>query len=176
MKTYSFTEATMLMNFIDENKENIIGCVLKQFHTKYWPQYGRRSLSDIPVVLELPNCCIAINYLIYSDIEIVIGTKDELERNEEIANVINIRNEIIDYYSEEFEMGVKKELIESCKIVDIQIERFSEAFECNGATGEMRPDGGDYFSTIRIYLDSGVVLCLCGVDAISDGYVEVWCE
>ena len=176
MKTYSFTEATMLMKFIDENKENIIGCSLKQFHTEYWPHYGRSSLSDIPVVLEFANYCIAINYLIYSDIEIVIGTKDKLQRNKTIADVINIRNVIHDYYSEEFELGIKKELIEGCKIVDIQIERFSEAFECNGATGEMRPDGGDYFSTIRICLDSGVVLCLCGVDAITDGYVEVWCE
>lgn len=176
MNTYSFMEAAPLLKFIDENKKCIIGCALKQFHTEYWPEHGRRSLSDIPVVLELENYCIAINYLIYSDIEIVIGTKDKLERNEAIADVINIRNVIHDYYSEEFECGIKKELIENCKIVDIQIERFSEAFECNGATGEMRPDGGDYFSTIRLYLDSGVVLCLCGVDSITDGYVEVWCE
>ena len=35
-----------------------------------------------------------------------------------------------------------------CKIVDIEIERFSEEFETNASTGETRPDGGDYFKEI----------------------------
>ena len=108
--------------------------------------------------------------------ELVIGTKEELVKDQEVADIVNIRGQVYDYYCEEFGRGIKKELIENCKIVDIQVNRFSEAFECNGATGEMRPDGGDYFSTIRICLDSGGSLCLCGVDSITDGYVEVWYE
>ena len=176
MNTYSFTEATPLLKFIDENKRYIIGSTLKYLHTEYWPEHGQRSLSDIPVVLEMADYCIVVNYLIYSDIELIIGKKEEIVTDQDVAYIVNIRNEIHDYYSEEFGCGIKKEQVENCKIVDIQVDRFSEAFECNGATGEMRPDGGDYFSTIRICLDSGVILCLCGVDSITDGYVEIWYE
>ena len=176
MNTYSFTEATPLLQFIEENKTSIIGSTLKYLHAEYWPEHGRRSLSDIPVVFEFENYCIVINYLIYSDMELIIGKKEELVKDRDVAFLVNIRDRRYDYYSEEFEHGINKELIENCKIVDIQVDRFSEAFECNGATGEMRPDGGDYFSTVRVCLDSGIVLCLCGVDSITDGYVEVWYE
>ena len=175
MNTYSFTEAAPLLQFIEENEKCIIGSTLKYLHTEYWPEHGRRSLSDIPVVLELADYCIIVNYLIYSDIELIIGKKEELVKDQDVEYLVNIRDRRYDYYSEEFERGIKKELIEDCKIVDIQVDRFSKAFECN-TNGDMRPDGGDYFSTIRIYLDSGVVLCLCGVDSITDGYVEVWYE
>ena len=176
MNTYSFTEATPLLQFIEENKTSIIGSTLKYLHTEYWPELGRSSLSDIPVVFEFENYCIVINYLIYSDMELIIGKKEELVKDRDVEFLVNIRDRRYDYYSEEFERGINKELIENCKIVDIQVDRFSEAFECNGATGEMRPDGGDYFSTVRVCLDSGIVLCLCGVDSITDGYVEVWYE
>ena len=175
MNTYHFTEATPLLKFIDENKENIIGCTLCYFHAEYWPCHGRSDISDIPIILELTDYCIAIEYVIYSSIWITIGTRDELKENHDIGCVIDLRNRIQDYYCEEFEEGICKELIENCKIVDIQIERFSDAFECN-TNGDIRPAGGDYFSTIRITLDSGVVLCLCGVDSVTDGYVEVWYE
>lgn len=176
MNTYSFVEASPLLKFIEDNKKYIIGFKLKYLHTEFWPEYERRSLSDMPVVLEFENYCIVINYLVYSDIELVIGKKEELVKDREVADIVNIRNNMHDYYREEFERGIKKELIESCKIVDIQVDRFSEAFECDGATGEMRPDGGDYFSTIRLCLDSGGSLCFCGVDSILGGYVEVWYE
>ena len=70
----------------------------------------------------------------------------------------------------------KKEEIENCKIIGVTVDRFSHAFECNPCTGEMRPEGGDYFSTIRLFLDSGTTLCFCGEDSISDGYMDMWCE
>ena len=82
---------------------------------------------------------------------------------------------MIDYYDEELELGEEKHLIENCVITDIQIERFSYEFECD-IQGNIRPEGGDYFSTIRLYLDSGKVLCFRGADSICDGYIEIWCE
>ena len=175
MNTYSFTEATPLLKFVEANKKHIIGSKLKRLHIQYWPNHGRNSLNEIPVVLEFENYCIAVNYLIYSDMELLIGTKGELVKDQILAAVVNIRNEVHDYFSEEFGCGIQKELIENCKIVDIQIERFSDAFEYN-TNGDIRPSCGDYFSAIRICLDSGISLCLCGVDSITDGYIEVWCE
>lgn len=176
MHVYHFSEATPLIKFIDEKKDRIIGGTLKRLDTLYWPIYERANISELPVILEMDDYCIVVNYLLVSDIEIRIGKKEALMKDEDAAYLFNIRNEMQDYYEEELELGIKKALIENCKIEDIQIERFSEAFECNSATGEMRPEGGDYFSVIRIYLDRGVTLCLCGVDAITDGYVKVWCE
>ncbi len=173
--SYSFTEAAPLLEFIDKNKKSIVGCTLKQFHTEFWPWYDYENLSDRPVILELENLCVAIDYRVTSSISLLVGQREDVEREEQVASIIDLRNRVVDYYNEEFGEGVEKEKIEGCKIVDIQIDRFSTAFECN-TNGDVRPNGGDYFSTIRISLDSGVRLCLRGAAAIIDGYVEIWCE
>ena len=175
MRTYRFTEAEHLIAFIKENKEKIIGCCLHQLYTDYWPCCQRTSISDIPVVIAISDYYLIIEYLIPSDIEITVGTKDEIVKNNEIVDVMSNKSEMVDYYNEEFGDGIKKELIENCKIEDISVERFSNAFECN-IDGDMRPQGGDYFSTIRVFLDSGKVLCLRGAEALLDGYIEIWCE
>lgn len=176
MHSYNFIEAKPLLDFIEKNKDKIIGHTLKKLHTEYWPDCGRVSLSDNDVVLELDDYCIVINYLIISDIQITVGSKEDVSQNQETAKIINYRNVIQDYYAAEFERGVKKELIEERRIEKIEIERFSESFECNASTGKTRPDGGDYFSDIRLYLDSGLMLCLCAADSTMDGYIELWCE
>ena len=82
---------------------------------------------------------------------------------------------LVDYYGEEFGYGEDKDQIEGRIILDVSVERFSEAFRC-GKTGKMRPAGGDYFSTIRLFLDSGKILCSTGLDDITDGWNEMWCE
>ena len=61
MNTYSFTEATPLLQFIEENKTSTIGSTLKYLHTEYWPRYDRESISDRPAILELENLCVARN-------------------------------------------------------------------------------------------------------------------
>ncbi len=176
MKSYSFDEARPLKEFIEANKDKIVGHILSRLHVEYWPEYNRCHISDMPVVLELENYCIVVYYLIPSDIEIIVGMKDEVSQNKDVAYVFDTGKEVVDYYSEEFKTGINKELIENCTIKEIEIQCFSKAFECNPCTGEMRPEGGDYFSTIRLHLDSGVILCFCGAESILDGYIEVWCE
>lgn len=176
MRKYSFTEATPLIEFLEKYQNKIVGSHLKNFYIDFWPDYESYSLSCNPVVLELDDFFVVIHYLIPSDMDIVIGTKEEVSQNKDVAGMINIKNELVDYYNEEFSRGVKKEEIENCKITKIDVKRFSHEFECNPVTGEMRPEGGDYFSTIHLYLDSGTVLCFCGADSITDGYIEVWCE
>ena len=176
MKTYTFTEATPLLNFIAENKQHIVGGTLKRFDAEYWLHHNSKIISDLPIVLLINDYCVAVNYLVPSDMELIIGTKEELTKTQEIHLVVTARDEIIDYFGQQFETGIKQECIEGCTIKDIHIERFSDEFECNGATSEMRPAGGDYFSTIKLHLDSGVVLCLRGAEAILDGYIEYWCE
>lgn len=174
MKQYRFKEAKPLISFIEKHKTEIIGHTLKGLYIEYWPGKGRYSMSDLPVVIEMDSYYIVINYVVLSDLKITICR--EAEEIERCAGVIlNIKNEVVDYYCEEFNLGEEKELIENRMVKDIKIERFSDEFECN-IKGEIRPEGGDYFSSIRIFLDSGKTLCFCGADSICDGYIEAWCE
>ena len=176
MKEYCFTEATPLIEFLDRNQSKIIGRRLKNFYIEVWPEYGRRVLSDRPVVLELEDCFIVINYLIPSDISMLVGTRNEVAQDKDVDEMIHIKDGFSDYYNQKFCHGVKKEEIENCRITKVEVQKFSCAFECNPITEEIRPEGGDYFSTIRLYLDSGSILCFCGADSMTDGYIEVWCK
>ena len=175
MKKFHFTEAKPLMTFLEMHKEKIIGHPLHKLDIEYWPGQNRSVLTDRPLVLQLDEYCLAIRYFITSDMEILVGTKEELEEDDDAAFTIHTRNEVNDYYDEEFGDGEKREWIENCKITEITVDRFSEAFEYN-TNGDVRPAGGEYFSAIRFRLDSGKTLCFCGVDSITDGYVQVWCE
>ena len=176
MKEYDFNEATPLIDFFNKNQEKIIGSRLKRFYGGDWPAYGSYRSSDLPIVLELDDIFVVVHYYFVSDIGIIIGTKDEVSQNENIHYMINKLERIIDYRERGFARDAKQEEIENCKIIKITVNQFSSAFECNPVTEEIRPDGGDYFSTIRLYLDSGTVLCFCGEDSMADGYITVWCE
>ena len=175
MTKYEFLEATPLIDFVEENKSKIIGHTLAAFYMDIWPPVGRSQISDMPMVLELDDYCLVVNYLIPSNMELAIGQKEEIEQ-EEYYWIMNQRNVVRNFFGEEFGLDKMKGLIEGHIVERIEIKRFSEEFEINGSTGETRPDGGDYFSTIRIVLDSGIAICFCGADAISDGYIEVWFE
>ena len=174
MKEYHFIEAEPLVQFIKRNQTEIIGHTLKNLYTEYWPDKGRYVISDMPVIIEMDNCIWIVNYFVPSDIHIKVCKKAEIEDEDE-KRILTIKDEIIDYYGEEFNLGEEKQMIENCILSDIKIERFSSEFEYN-IQGDVRPNGGDYFSTIRLYLNSGKVLCFCGADSILDGYIEIWCE
>ena len=176
MQEYRFKEAAPLVKFIESHETDIIGQPLKNLYIDYWPNRNRSGISDRPVVLELGNRYIVVYYLVPSDLRVLIGDRVEIEKNKDVANILNIKTVVRDYYNSEFGDGIPQDEIEGCLIENIEIKRFSEAFECDPITEEIRPDGGDYFSTIRIYLDSGTVLCLRGADSIMDGYIEIWCE
>ena len=77
-------------------------------YTKFWPRYDRESISDRPVILELENLCVAIDYRVTSSISLLVGKKEELESNAEIASIIDLRNRVEDYYNEEFDEGIEK--------------------------------------------------------------------
>lgn len=173
MKAFHFTETQPLLHFIESHASEIIGHTIKSLYINYWPGMDRRRMSDEPVVLEMDNRCILFEYLIYSDLTITTGSKDAIRQQDRVDAVMRFREEIINYF--EYDDSVKKEDIEGRTVINITIDRFSHAFEYN-IQGDERPEGGDYFSTIRLYLDNGVILCFCGAAAIDDGYVFVWCE
>ncbi|MBR3362179.1 MAG: hypothetical protein IKG39_12640 [Lachnospiraceae bacterium] len=176
MTKFEFLEATPLIDFVEKNKSKIIGHTLTGFYMDIWPAVGRCQISDMPMIIEMDECCLVVNYLIPSSMEITIAQKDEIEQDEEYIWIMDRRNVIRNFFGEEFGLDKMRGRIEGHIVETIEIKRFSEEFEINGSTGETRPEGGDYFSTIRIILDSGMAICFCGSDAINDGYIEAWLE
>ena len=173
MQVFDFTEAEPLLRFIESHSKEIIGHAIKSFYIDIWPMLGRDDISDEPVVLEMDNGCIQFTYLVYSDLTITVGSIDEIRQDYRVDGVMKRRDRIKNYF--DYDGSVKKEDIEGRTVINITVDRFSHEFDYN-IQGDLRPEGGDYFSTIRLHLDNGMCLCFCGEDAIMDGYVRVWCE
>ena len=73
-----------------------------------------------------------------------------------------------------YEYAIKNR--EDTKIVDYELESFHDEYEINPASGETRPEGGDYFKQISFILDDDNKLCICAEDSEVDGYCDVWVE
>ena len=169
MKSFYFEEATPLIDFFEQHKNNIIGHTLEELITDNWPVKAQRVLSDTPVILKLDNCTLVVTYYFPSSMTIRVCTEEELENDMNIVGLLHCGPHHFD------RREIRKQKIQGRKIADITVERFSDAFECD-PHGDVRPAGGDYFSTIRLFLHKGKTLCLRGVDSIIDGYSEMWCE
>ena len=172
VETFRFQECKPFREFININRSEIVDHRIEHFYINYWPKTNGKVMSDEPVVLELDDRCILLRYLLLSDLTIHVGPKEKIRLRDRVNDVICLRDECPDFF--DYYDQVKREDIEGRTIIDIDVEQFSNAFECN-IQGDERPEGGDYFSTIKLFLDSGIVLCFCGADAEADGYIYVWC-
>lgn len=163
IKEYSFSDATSLTEFLEEKKKFLIGQEIVHFYSGA----GLGSMSESPAVFELENFSIIIHYFWLSDIVINITDtekiKNDLSLNFLYTHIPESRN--LQTWVSEWDAAFV-----GCKIADISIDRFSDAFEGY----EPRPSGGDYFSTINVTLDNGNQLHLCAADALFDGYMYVW--
>jgi len=164
---YSFCEAEPFLCFLEENKQHIAGQKICNFYSGA----GWGGLSESPLVIELEQFSIIIHYFFYSDIHIHVVDKETVQQDRSLnflwRDIPESRNVT------EWVRPIDCPYIGSV-IVGIKVERFSTAFEINPSTGETRPDGGDYFSTITVLLDDGGAFYICAADAVCDGYVEVW--
>ena len=165
MKQYKFTEAQPLIDFIDRFKQETIGHTLVGYHSDLWP-IGRKWITDLAIILEMDDYCIAFATFFLSELELTIGKKEEMETDADLRDMLHERGFPEDEYAE------TKHLVEGCKVLSVSVERFSDAFIVSECTEEVRPEGGDYFSVIRLCLDSGTTLCYCGYDE----YTEYWSE
>ena len=194
-----FDEATPLIDFIEQHRSQIVGHQLKELLTHFWPMKNRCVISDELVIVKIDDYCLAIDYVVRSDISIMVYTEEEYENRigqiskpqiwhmhfdnyeEELdyrvrsSFIPEIKTICVDYYDEEFGDGEEKDLIEGRIITDVTVERFSDSIYIDVGRHE-RPAGGDYFSTIRLILDSGKTLCFSGEDGSADGWIDIWCE
>ena len=164
---YVFYNAKLLLSFLDQHRSKIVGQHIRHFYSG--APFG--ETSDVPVAFELDDFSIIISYYFYSDMTIyIIDTqmlKDDLSLNFLYKDVPE---------SCKLEEWVREEEFPHVgqKILDIRIKQFSHEFETNPATGETRPDGGDYFSVITVVLSNGEEFHICAADSICDGYIETW--
>ena len=164
---FSFMEASPLLAFIEKHKEKIVGKEIKRFYSS--SLFG--GITDDPVVFEFDKFSLILHYFFYSDLTIQIVDPQLVHEDNslnflyrDIPESCNLRQ-----YVDEIPFPYI-----GTKIVDITVQRFSEEFEINGATGETRPEGGDYFKAITVHLEGGKQFHICGEDAIIDGYMVVW--
>ena len=172
MKCYQFYEATPLLKFIEVNRDNLIGHALFNCSNYIWRD-SKKYYSDEPFVLELDTVCLIVNYLFLSDLQLCIGKKDEVLKSKKYGETLRCLKPL-SYYFDKYSIETEKEA--DYTIVGIEVERFSEAFECESSSGTIRPAGGDYFSTIRLTFSNGRKFCFCGDKAEADGYVVIWTE
>ncbi len=172
MKKFEFTEATPLIQFIEKHREKIIGQRIRGVYCNMYFNPEMLDLStDEPIAFLLDDYDIIIKYLFLSNMTVYVAESGSVKKDaslnflyKDVPGSQNVRH----YLNEEtFPYA-------GCKIQDITVMPFSKAFEINPSTGEMRPDGGDYFSRITIHLDNGERLFLCAAPSICDGYLDVW--
>lgn len=82
---------------------------------------------------------------------------------------LNIREK--EFNNDEFKLDLD---CKNSRIDGMKIERFSEEYEINPASGTIRPDGGDYFKNIIFELSNGKQLCICAEASENDGYCDIW--
>ena len=132
IKKYSFSDATSLANFIEEKKNFLVGQEIVHFYSGA----GLGSMSESPAVFELENFSIVVHYFWLSDMVINITDtdtiKNDLSLNFLYAHIPGSRN--LQTWVSEWDAAFV-----GCKIADISIDRFSDAFEGR----EPRPSGGD---------------------------------
>lgn len=174
-RLFHFDEATPLLAFLEKHRDYYIGHTLKAVYA--YCMYTN-AMDENMVFLVLDDYCIGIEYLFESDLSILTADKNDFEIEDAVRN--DSGDKYIHFHSRL--TTVRDVYSDWCvwtpamnqKIVDVQVERFSHAF--NSCGDEIRPEGGDYFSTIRLVLEDGAKLCFRGMDAITDGYVDVWME
>ena len=167
-KKFNFLDATSFITFIDDNKDKIIG----QKICKYYSDGFFGSFACGPVVFELENFSVIIRYSFYSDITIYVANK-EMVINDNSLNFLY--KDIPESRNLKTWVGEDEKFpYIGRKIADIAIRRFSSKFEINPSTGETRPEGGDYFSTITVYLDNNEEFYICAASPMCDGGIEVW--
>ena len=180
MKAYAFYTATELTTFIDEHRDKIIGQTLNNVYTSLGNCYipYRDTLLDEPIIFCIGEGFapkyIVVDYYIPSNMKIRIASREEICQ-EDLEWIITLKLK----HDEDEDRGDRTPLrkdIKNHKITDIRVKKFSSAFEIDPVYDTMRIDGGDYFSTVSLTLDNGLEICVCGADALSDGYALLWAK
>ncbi len=173
-KEFKFDEATPLQEFIDKYRDRVVGHVLKACYTEFGIYVSSESTSQ-PVFLVLDDLIIGIEYLYRGHVTVFTAQESDFEFEEE-TDEDGCRDFIFQsripgrkntYGSWKTDMPAMNQ-----KITDIMIGRHSKRYE--DCAGSWRPEGGDYFSWLKLTLEDGTKMTIYAEHATSDGYVDVW--
>lgn len=165
--TFTFTEASPFISFIENHKNCIVGKCIKAFYSLN--PFGQ--CTDEPLAFEFGSFVLLLHYYYYSNLTVNIIDSALFHSDETLhflyRDIPESRN--VHHYIKKRDFPYIDQ-----KIADIAVEQLSEAFEINAATGQTRPDGGDYFRKITVQLENGKCFYICAADAEFDGYLEIW--
>lgn len=171
IQSYNFDSRKEFVGFIKMYQHRIIGKGITCIYCAY--KYISK-LNDCPMIIAFPDLMIAVEYMYESDIVLHVLPPDFFDkyRNQDVST---------DLFDAELYLSYKDKEVENfdyCNvpIKSISVEPFSGAHYRDSMSDELRPEGGDYFLTIRLHLANGKALCICGEDSINDGYMDVWVE
>lgn len=173
-KEFRFDEGTPFQDFLDQHRDKFVGHTLKACYLS--SHMFVKATSDRPVFLVMDDICIGVKYLIPGYITILIADETDFE-------MIGINENYPEYREIEFHSRNSHWKDQSLNwnteqpgmnqaITDITIGRFSHRYE-DGIDSE-RPDGGDYFSWIKLTLENGTEFYIEAQPAEQDGYVDLW--
>ena len=174
-KEFRFDEATPLLQFIDRYRDRIVGHTLKACYVDGF-LYVKFDGASRPVFLVLDDSCIGIEYLYPGHATIITAEESDFEITGEILN--DTRYKMITFHSripgrdDDGLLWCSEMPAMNQKITDISIGRHSNKYE--DYPNSERPEGGDYFSWIKLTLEDGTELNINAEDSLMDGYVDVW--
>lgn len=164
---FEYTEAKPLMECIEQYKDKLIGQRIKHYYRD-----NRTGTGEAPAVFIVGDMAIIVSYFRYSWISVTVVDKEDFDADSSLnflyKDVPESRNLRYDEYQYD-DMGFI-----NGSIKNITVERFSDEHETHPSLGGVRPKGGDYFGTITVQMSNGKEFCICGEDALLDGYMNVW--
>ena len=167
-RLYRFNEATPFLSFIDQHRDSIVGHTLKAV------LYSGALPSDDAVYFVLDNIALGVEYLSPSIIRILVAEETDFEYryvrgwdDQEIGAKFHSR---MAGWKDQCLIRSDRWVLQK-RIVGLSIGRFSHEYADSVNTS--RPDGGDYFSWIKLSFDDGTELYLEAQDGEADGYVDL---
>ena len=167
-KEYSFTEATPLIQFLENIKDKLIGKKIMHYYRDTCTGGG-----ESPAVFVIGDMAIIVYYYWYSWMSVKIVDKESFYADTSLQflyeDIPESRNVWYTEYCYDKEVAFVGKRIER-----IIVERFFEEHETSPALGGIRPNGGDYFKTITVQMSNGKAFYICGEEALCDGYMDIW--
>ena len=169
--TYCFDTRNELVEFLKMHKKEIVGQKIKCIYSAYG---YIETLDDWPIILSFSEYMVAVEYMYLSDIVLHILPVDFFHRFKNAPQQTEFFDS--DFYLSYEDDVAKNFTSNNTAVENISVKAFSYGHYRDSVSDEFRPEGGDYFSTIKLHLQNGMRLCICGKDSVHDGYMDVWEE
>ena len=163
---YKFDKATAFQAFIDNNRNKVVGHVLKAIYVDNYMYYKTADVYS-PVFLVFDDACIGIEYLYRSEVSIITAEKTDFDISEDTIgerpyNRVYFHSSIPGRHDDNRLLWCKELPFMDQKVTDISIGRINERCELVPYVPICNCD--DQFSWLALTLEDGTKLY---VDALN---------